>query len=222
MQNNVKNEERTLNIAGVADSNVSQTIDDEVLRQRIRDLISEPEPESLMTRFSTNPLVIMLVAFFLFGVIGLRLIDLYFSQQKRSTTYSSNSQNLDEITRIRVSKIGEVWAKAGLYETEMETAMQSAGTEPNKITTTEASAGDREKYDRVERLHAELLEALTNNRFWLGEKIHDGVRKYADVTHGAFLGFKTDQKFEELREKSRQARVELNQLRDKIFNGEIR
>jgi len=197
---------------------ISRTIDDEIFRHRIRNLISEPETESRISRFSHNPLVIMIVAFFLIAVIGIRLIN----YQRRLTPYASNRQTLDEINRIRVSKIGEVWAKADLYEAELESLVQSVSAGPTGSRITEGPTEDlREKYGRVERLYLELSEVLAGNRFWLGEQIYEGVQHYTDATYRAFLGFKSEQKFREMEEKRRQARAELNQLRDKIFNGEI-
>lgn len=188
---------------------ISRTIDDEIFRHRIRNQISESLPQSRISRFSHNPLVIMIVAFFLIAVIGIRLID----YQRRLTPYASNRQTLDEINRIRVSKIGEVWAKADLYEAQLESLVQSVSAGPTEDF--------REKYGRVERLYLELSEMLAGNRFWLGEQIYEGVQQYTDATYRAFLSFKSEQKFREMEEKRRQARAELNRLRDKIFNGEI-
>ena len=207
-ETNEKNEE--------FDSHISRTIEDEVLRQRIRNLISEPEPESWLSRFSHNPLVIMIVAFFLIGLISIRLINLHFSQQRRSAPDSINKQTLDEINRIRVSRIGETWQKADLYDAALEAITQSVSTGPDVTAN--------EKYGKVEQLYVELSTVLASNRYWLGEQIYDGLQKYTDVTYKAFLGLKTrqtEQKAEEMKEKKRQARAELNQLRDKIFNGEI-
>jgi hypothetical protein len=203
-ESNEKNEE--------FDSYISRTIEDEVLRQRVRNLISEPESESWLSRFSHNPLVIMIVAFLLIGLICIRLINFHFSQQKRSAPHSVSRQTLDELNRIRVSKIGETWQKADLYDA----ALEAINTGPDVTIN--------EKHVKVEQLYVELSTVLASNRYWLGEQIYDGLHKYTDITYKGFLGLKSeqsDQKVEEMKEKRQQARAELNQLRNKIFNGEI-
>jgi len=73
-----------------------------------------------------------------------------------------------------------------------------------------------------------------HNRFWLGETVYDEIKKYADTTYDDLLALKGKHNFnddllalkgkqdsEELEEKWRRARTEINQLRDKMLKGEI-
>lgn len=61
---------------------ISSTVDDEVLRSRIRTLIDEKPASSFFQRISTNPLTAIVIGFLLTGVIGGFLTNYYSTKQK--------------------------------------------------------------------------------------------------------------------------------------------
>lgn len=66
----------------VISPDLSSTIDDELLRSRIRTLIDEKPADSFFQRISTNPLTAILIGFLLTGVIGGFLTNYYSVKQK--------------------------------------------------------------------------------------------------------------------------------------------
>lgn len=77
----------------------ANTIDDEVLRSRIRKLIEKPKDASLWNRLSTNPLISVIPGFALTGVIGAYLTN-YYNEKQKELEHLRNTQQ-KELDRTR-------------------------------------------------------------------------------------------------------------------------
>lgn len=78
---------------------LSSTIEDEVLRSRIRDLIAAKPAPSSFQRISTNPLTSVIIGFLLTGFIGGVLANYYNNKQKELETQRTKAQR--ESDRLR-------------------------------------------------------------------------------------------------------------------------
>jgi len=211
-----------------------RTISDEYLRKRISQFIGEPTPKSWWKRTSTHPLTITLVGFFLTSIIGFFLTYYYNNKQKeidRSMTERQNSlarerSFADEINKIRVGKIGEVWEKVDLYEASVRPIMKKTSLLPDGIIKIEGDAKKDfeelyKKFEDAEELNAQLSSILERNRFWLGKRLYKEIKKYARTSYQYFFKLKSLENVHELKRERRLSRTELNQIRDKMLKGEL-
>lgn len=114
------------------DLQTTQTLADEALRHRIRKLIEEPKPASFWKRLAANHLFLLIVAFVLTGVVGTYLAHYYNGKQSeleyQRSLYvkevESERSFANELNKIKLSKIAEVWEKVYMYEGLVEEAMR--------------------------------------------------------------------------------------------------
>jgi len=161
-----------------SDSNASSLITDEVLRHRIRTLIDEkPKPSTLHT-ISTHPLLVVVVG----GFIGVLLTHYYTSQQKDlEYNHSIQQQELasqrsfsDEVNKIRVQKLGEVWEQVDKNEIVLSSLLEKA----KRLTN--SNSQKNENVDVINSLIEEDKVIINRNRFWLGEQNYNELKNYLD------------------------------------------
>jgi len=156
---------------------ISMTITDEVLRSRISKLLTEPKPAPWWKRMWMHPLASVIVGFICTGLIGFFLTDHYSNKQKdleyQRSIYLKDRERersfADELNKVRVSKIGEVWEKVDVYEAGAKGVMQKISVETQstpaqgRIIISQSIAKDLAE---SLRLKTELLGLLDKYRFW--------------------------------------------------------
>ncbi|HMG74999.1 MAG TPA: hypothetical protein VK582_15970 [Pyrinomonadaceae bacterium] len=159
------------------DSNASSVITDEVIRHRIRTLIDQkPKPSTLRT-ISTHPLLVVVVG----GFMGVLLTHYYTSQQKdleynrviQQQELARQESFSDEVNKIRVQKLGEVWEEIDKNEVTLDGLLDRA----NKT-----SGSNKKDFDEIDKLINQDLLIINENRFWLGQSTHHQLKDYMDKT----------------------------------------
>jgi hypothetical protein len=227
-------EEGSLDERKELDARTEQVITDEALRYRIRKLIEEPKPTSRLKGVLKHPLFLLMVGFLFTTILGTTFTNCYNSKQAELEHQRSASQKelerersfADELNKIRVSKIGEVWEKVDVFEAGVKEVMQKisvAHQESDNSPKRQITIRDPIDKDLQEsgRLRKELLALLEKNRFWLGEHLYGEIKSYTDNTYNFFLAWRAGKNTKEDDEKRRQERIEIIEIRDKMLKGEI-
>lgn len=197
---------------------VSPVVTDEVLRQRIRVLIDEkPKPSTFQT-ISSNPLVLVLASFLLSVPIGAFLTYYYGKQQLELAARRSFS---DELNKIRIQKLGEVWEHIDENELTIDHLLDdslSARANPK-----DSSAND-ERGDKIRNLIEEDFAIISKNRFWLGELNYKRIRTYLDLNIKYALSKLLDPRGTDLSEvfqKREEAKQDILKTRSMFLAGEL-
>ena len=153
----------------VAESQVSNVISDEVLRCRIRELISEKPPLPLARRIVGHALFGVFLQFLLTGVVGVAIVASYNAQQQR---IGARRSFFDELNKLRIQRVGEVWEKLDQNEFLIDRILEN-GSRQNNI--------EDKDLDEIHRLIHEDLAIISKNRFWLGDEMYQTIRTYLDL-----------------------------------------
>ena len=146
---------------------VSAVITDELLRL-IRKL-TEEKPKPKIQRFLTHPLVIVVISFLLSVPVGSFLTYIHTLKQQELARERSFS---DELNKIRVQKIGEVWEQIDRTEVEVDTLLDQANRTPDS---------NEKNVDSILRLVEAEVAVINKNRFWLGEQSYNRIKNYLDI-----------------------------------------
>lgn len=150
---------------------ISALISDEVLRHKIRGFI-EPKPTpSWFQRLINSQVFLTFLGFLLTGVIGGALTYVYTLKQQELTSQRSFT---DELNKIRIQKIGEVWEQVDKTEVLLDAQL---------IEATKESVSDAQKnrsVDAINNLIEEDRIIVNKNRFWLGEGNYQKLQNYLD------------------------------------------
>ena len=161
--------------ADVLGAGALSVISDEVLRHRIRAIIEEQPKASKLKRLFDHPLAIGLiiatVGFALTGIVGGLLTNYYTVRQQELASQRSFT---DELNKIQVQKIGEVWEQVDKNEVLIDGLLE-------KPDRGHASAAQRtENAEAVSSLIKEDRLVISKNRFWLGEQYYRELQRYLD------------------------------------------
>ena len=207
------------------DAYITKTITDEDLRRRIRKIIDEPKPAAWWKRIWTNQLFLLVVGILLTGSIGSYLTYYYSNKQAELQRERSFA---DELNKTKVSKIAEVWEKVYAYEAAMDGMMQGVSVKVISSNTNSGviklPAGKEFKKDleQNKNLHKELLDLLIKDRVWIDDDAYDKIKGYADTLFECYFAAKSEQDIKGCQEKKAQARVTLNEIREKMLKIIIR
>ncbi len=146
---------------------VSAVITDELLKL-IRKL-TEDKPKPKIQRFLTHPLVIVVISFLLSVPVGGLLTYIYTLKQQELARERSFS---DELNKIRVQKIGEVWEQIDRTEVEVDNLLDQAN---------QTSDSNEKNVNNILRLVEEEVAIINKNRFWLGEQSYNRIKNYLDI-----------------------------------------
>jgi hypothetical protein len=225
------------------EAHIDQAITDEALRGRIRRLIEQPHPAPWWKRILTSRLfsniISLVVAFGLTTVAGALLADHLNNQQKeREREFNSQQKERerersfsDELNKIRVNKIGEVWEKVDLYEAIVIEIMQrirvsNEGAAPEIVIQGPEYQSLVPKLKQSEHLYAELTQLMYKYKFWLGRTVYDKTKSYADATYIHYLEFRrgsetSQQALKKAEDDRIRARIELHDLREAMLRGSL-
>jgi len=202
---------------------VSAVISDEVLRQRIRTLIEEKTKAARLQRFLTHPLVIAAVSFILTGVVGGVLTYYYSLKQKdldhlrtiQQQEIASRRSFSDELNKVRVQKIGEVWEQVDKNEVLIDDLLKKANKSSNS---------DNQKTQNVDAINSLIQEdrvIINKNRFWLGEQNYNRFQDYLDKNVRIALNMllaRQGTDFSELIEERKHVKQDILQIRESMHS----
>jgi hypothetical protein len=208
-----------------ADPDVSSVITDEVLRNRIRVLIEEekkPKPSKFQS-ISTNPLTLVVLSFLLTGLLG-GLLTYYYTAKQQELDFHRNIQQQelvrqqsfsDELNKIRIQRIGEVWEQIDKNEVTLDSLLDKANNE--------SSMNKKELFDKIISVVEEDIEVVNKNRFWLGEPTYNRLKDYLDITgryvSDMLLGYPGIDLSETLKKREK-AKQDILQIRSLFLTGE--
>jgi hypothetical protein len=201
------------------EATIQNTITDEFLRYRIRKLMDDPKPPSRWRSFFKSPLFSLVLGIALSGLLGTWLTHYYSTKQSELEHHRSLS---DELDKIRVNKITEVWEKVYLYEASVAEAMQvvevtSDAPQQGKMKITSPKEL-KEALESVTRLKKEFWNVLNKNRPWLEGDSYSKIKEYADIMFEYYFAKQTGRELEKWEEKRASAVADLNQTRDRMLN----
>jgi hypothetical protein len=153
-------EEPTQSVAG--------TIDDEVLRARIRKIAEQPH-SSRWRRFSTNPLTPIILGFVLTGVVGVILTD-HYNRKLKELELAKTEQLKDlELTRTEQLKQLELTKNQQLKmlelsRTEQQKDIDRAREDERRKSDTALEEGRRESDRRYNSLQKSLEDERTSQQ----------------------------------------------------------
>lgn len=222
----VKMAESNLDEGKPANPDASSIITDEVLRNRIRILIEEekrPKPSKFQS-ISTNSSFVVFLGFLLTGLLG-GLLTYYYTAKQQELDFRRNIQQQelvrqrsfsDELNKIRIQKIGEVWEQIDKNEVTLDSLLDKA----NK----ESSMNKKELFDKIISVVEEDITIVNKNRFWLGESTYNPLKDYFAITDqyvsDMILG-RPGIDLSETLKKREKAKQDILQIRSLFLNGEL-
>lgn len=175
--------------------------------------LSEDEPKPPWPkRLLTHPLSVVVVTFLLSGVLGGALTLFYSYKQQEVARQQSFT---DELNKIRVQKIGEVWEHVDRTEVDLEALLDK--------TNRTSDSSDKE-LDTILKLVKEEVAVVDKNRFWLGEQNHKQLKNYLEIngryTVDRLLGG-TERDLSETIKKRDLAKQDVLKIRHMFLKGEL-
>ena len=169
-------------------------IDLDLLSQKLKGLLEEKPSLSKLQRLQrsfSSPLAIVLVSFFLTGVLGTYITYFYSKKQKDLEYQRSNQQKdleyqrsrqqqelsrqrsySDELNKARMPRIGQVWETIDKNEIMIDDLLDQTNKAPL----------NQDKFDKLDRLIEADVMVVKENRFWLGEEAYNQIKVYLDIT----------------------------------------
>ena len=215
------------------DPHIDHAITDEDLRRRIREILPDPKPAPKWKRIITHPLFLLIIGFFLSNYIGAQIANKYNAKQAELETQrnihlkelESQRSFSDELNKIRLGKIAEVWESLYQYEAAVEDIMKqikvesSSPGEGNIVISNRK--GFRKIYEQSKNLKKEVLRVLNKNRLWLEVEAEDDsyskLKEYTGIIFDYYFAEQTRQDFEMWKKKRDEARVSINEIREKML-----
>ncbi len=200
---------------------VSSFITDEVLRHRIRTLMEEKPQPSRVQRLLTHQLFLTVIGFLLTGLIG-GLLTYYYTLKQKDLDYhrvlqqqelASQRSFSDELNKIRIQKIGEVWEQVDKNEVLLDNLLEQA----NKSSTSDNQKN--QNVDAINNLIQEDRVILNKNRFWLGEQNYNSFQNYLDKNVRIALNMllaRAGTDFNEIIEERKHAKQDILQIRESM------
>lgn len=187
---------------------------------QIKALVSERTQKSkwrkvggVLIKFSTNPLTLLVVGFLLTGWGLSSLNNTYAKQQQELAAMRSFS---DELNKLRIQKVGEVWERLDEDEFMIDEIIREATDEANK----DKAATNQKLTEVIKRLQADR-GLVTKYRFWLGKRVFDSANEYLNANIRYILRKLTGSSEEELKqylEKRNAAKSDIDQVREQFLS----
>ncbi len=167
------------NKSGPANPDYTSVIMNEFLKLITKLTEDKPEP-SKTQKFSTHPLTIVGVSFLLSVPLGGFITYLYTVKQMELEKHRDTHQQelvrqrsfSDELNKIRIQKIGEVWEQIDKNEVEIDDLLDR---------TNKPSDSNQKDFDNIVKLVKEDVSMIDRNRFWLGEQTSNRLKKYLSI-----------------------------------------
>jgi hypothetical protein len=166
----------------LARSGAQYTITEEALVILITKVCQASKP-SKVYRYLAHPLVVVVIGGIIAAIIGGIVTSHYTSRQKDIDDARSQQQQklasrrsfFDELNKIRIQKIGEMWEKIDTNEVVIDGLFKAAAQS--------SSSKDQRKQNVnvIKSLIQEDLVTMNKNRFWLAEENYNKAREYFDT-----------------------------------------
>jgi hypothetical protein len=218
------------------DTQTTRIITDEVLRYRIRKLIDDPKPVPWWKRVLTSQLfsqVLSLILGFTLTVLVGTYLAYYYTRKQAELEHQralylrelEHERSIaDELNKIRLSKIAEVWERVYVYEAAVEELMQ--GVEVKSDTPRQGEIqirpGGKDLKTALEQskgLYRQLSDVLIKNRLWLEDDNYYKIQEYGRFIYEYYFAKQTKQDIEKWEERRAKAKATLNEIRDKMLKG---
>jgi len=177
--------------------------------------MEEKSSRSRIQSFSNNGLVVViasgLIVTFLTNRYALRLKDVDYDRASKMAREQSLSE---ELNKIRMHKIGEVWEQIDENEVALDNLF-------NQVTT--APGPNKTRFTQTNQVITKDIVVINRNRFWLGEAAYDQLLTYlkisSEILQVSFLG-KPGMDLSKIREKREAAKQDINKMRNMFSNAE--
>jgi len=214
------------------DEDTARTISDAILISRIIQLTPAPMPSPGWKRFLKSPLFSLafslVLGFLLTGLVGTYLT--YYYNHKQSELEHQRNLDLkdrehdrsfaDELNKIRVAKISEVYEKFYVYEAAVQEVMQGVRVNSDSPRQGEVLLAPgknlKEALEQSKFPQKELLEVLNKNRGWIEDNNYYNIKQYAEFLYEHQFAVQTKQDLEGFDERRSQAMASLTELRDRM------
>lgn len=186
----------------------------------------DPSGSSWWKRNSTSPLFLAVIAFGLTtigGLIGSGVT--YYLSSSQAETQRKHSF-VDEFNKVRINKLAEVWEKVYVYEAGVERVMEQVnvaqlgnndGLGLHVQVRIPPGVDIATLHEQGERLHAELLDTLNKDRFWVLDEDYLQIKKYADTTYDYYLAIESGKVTQEQAKNRDEVRADLAKVQQKIW-----
>jgi len=134
----------------------------EVIEHLVREKKSEP---SNLKKYLLYPLLIV----FFSGLVGGGITHYYTLWQKEVDYQRSFS---DELNKIRIQKIGEVWEQLDKNEVILESLLDEANKPSN------SDEQNKQNVDAINSLLQEDKVIVSKNKFWLGKQYYNRIQEH--------------------------------------------
>lgn len=182
------------------------------VQRLVRKLADEPPKPSRLKSLSSHPLFIVVVTFVLTVIVGGHLTNKYTLGQQELARQRSFT---DELNKIRVQKIGEVWEHVDRTEVELDALVDRANEAPEP--------GDKD-LSAIAKLVEEDVAIVNKNRFWLGEQNYGRLKNYLEINRSYVLDKLLGRPGIDLTDtvrKREQAKQDVLQIRNMFLKGEL-
>ena len=166
-------------------------------------------------RFLTHPLLLVIVG----GAISAGLTYYYTDKQKliehersaQQAELTSQRGFIDELNKLRVQKVGEVWEQVDKNEVLIDGMLK-------KSADRRAPAGQKgQDVDAITNLIREDRVVVNKNRFWLGDEYYQKLQNYLDKNSDTALNVllaHPDDDLTPLFDERKKAKLDILQLRE--------
>lgn len=183
---------------------------------KLQSLLDQKPKETLIQRFSTHPLFLLLAGValsgFIGGIIGTRVAHNYSIKQHEVAAERSFS---DELNRLRIQKLSEVWERLD----EDEGAIDRLLNQPDdKQNPEERNLRAKE----IDKLIQEDRRTVDRHRFWLGAqnpKIHWYLDTSSLYAIKKLIGSESD--LETLLKQRKDAKSDIDSARDEFLKSSV-
>lgn len=165
---------------------------------------------------STNPMALIIVGFLLSAIPGGFLTFYYGRLQHELTAKRTFS---DEVNKIRVQKLGEVWEKLDEDEFVINRLLEESTFEAQN----EDSSSNNKRADKIIQLIHDDQAMASKYRFWLGENLFHKTTDYLDknIEYAQNkIGARPGADFSELTKTRNAAKQDILQIRSLFLGGE--
>jgi hypothetical protein len=189
-------------------------------------------------------LFLLIVGFALTSFVGTRIAN-NFNAKQAELEYQRNihlkeleseRSFADELNKIKLNKIAEVWEKLYLYEAAVEEVMEqvvevkgNAALQGKTLLKPEGNAAPQgqfilrlgnntgKTFEQGKALQKEVLTVLSKNRLWLEDDSYYKIKEYVEVIYNYYFAKKSQEDIKKWEEKREQARDSINQIREKML-----
>ena len=157
------------------------------------------------------------------GVLIGGAVTQYYTYKQKEAEFQRSSQQIeltrqqsfsDEMNKIRIQKIGEVWEQIDKNEVTLDDLLAEANESPGSTSN---------NFAKIKSIVDEDVATVHKNRFWLGDYLYGELQRYLsvneEIVEGMLLGKPGIDLSEPLKRRN-QAKLDINRVRNLLLKGE--